>query len=283
MRHQRIPCEPATAEPVSSKPSSQLAAAPPDASQPSSEFASQPAVCRSRASRPSAEPSFSVFAAPSPALAPVWTYQGTFVDLTGGVYLMPQSANKQRNNAYYYNASGSSSPALQYPATVASCQAWGAANGLNVIGLEYSGECYGCAGCNYAVDGVVSPNCTIDIGCSYNLQVYTLSAPLTRGLNLGDGDSSNTAAPASSAGLSSASLSPAPVSSSPRLLWITLATVGTATVAAAAAVGARVYSRRRAARAGGDATGDSFKRGKISSPTKIPFTEVPSRLTGVDV
>ena len=110
-------------------------------------------------------------------MAPVWTYQGTFVDLTGAVYVMPQSANQQRNNAYYYNANGSTSPALPNPApSVAACQAWGAANGLNVVGLEYGGECYGCAGCNYAVDGPVSPNCTAPLGCAYSLQVYTLSA-----------------------------------------------------------------------------------------------------------
>ena len=90
---------------------------------------------------------------------------------------MPQSANKQRNNAYYFGTyNGSSSPALPYPASVASCQAWGAANGLNVVGIEYGGECYGCAGCNYAVDGKNATNCTVDIGCSTSLQIWTLSA-----------------------------------------------------------------------------------------------------------
>ena len=51
---------------------------------------------------------------PPPSLAPlpVWTYQGTFVDLYGGSYVMPQSANKARNNAYFYNANGSTAPAL---------------------------------------------------------------------------------------------------------------------------------------------------------------------------
>ena len=186
---------------------------------------------------------------------------------------MPQSANHQRNNAYYYNANGSTSPALPNPVlSVADCQAWGAANGLNVVGIEYIGECYGCYNCNYAVDGAVSPNCTAppgSLGCSYNIKIYTLSSPQTRGLALGN--SSTTDAPASTAG---SSLASTPVSSTPQSLWIAVATVGAATVAAAAAIGARVYRRRRAARAGG---GDAA--GGKAAPTKIPITELPSRLT----
>ena len=121
---------------------------------------------------------------PSIALAPVWTYQGTFVDLSGGVYVMPQSANQQRNNAYYYNANGSTSPALPNPApSAAACQAWGAANGLNVVGLEYIGECYGCSNCNYAVNGAATSNCTAplnSLACGYSLDIFTLEAPVAQ-------------------------------------------------------------------------------------------------------
>ena len=212
---------------------------------------------------------------PSPSLAPVWTYQGTFVDLYGGVYLMPQPANTVRqstNLVYFGTYNGSTAPAISGAASVLSCQAWGAANGLNVIGLEYGGQCFGCAGCNYAAYGKSATNCTVDIGCAYNLQINTLSAPQTRGLDLTNG--STTVAPASTAASSPASTA---VSSTPRSLWIAVAIVGAATVAAAAVMGTRVYRRRCAARMGGDA----FKNGQASH-TKIPMTEVPSRLTGVD-
>ena len=203
------------------------------------------------------------------------------MDLYAGVYVMPQSANQQRNNAHYYNTNGSTAPALPYPATVASCQAWGAANGLNVVGLEYGGECYGCAGCNYAVDGAVSPACNVTLGCAYTLQIYSLASSQARGLALGD--SSNVAAPASMAASSPASPASTQVSSAaPRSLWIALATVGAAAVAAAAVIGARVHRCRRAARAAGTAVGEGSKSGE-AVPTKIPLTQVPSRVPGADV
>ena len=212
---------------------------------------------------------------PSSSLAPVWMYQGTFVDLYGGVYLMPQSANTVRqstNLVYFGTYNNNTAPAISGAANVSSCQAWGAANGLNVIGLEYGGQCFGCASWNYAAYGKSATNCTVDIGCAYNLQIYTLSAPQARGLDLTNG--STTVAPASTAASSPTSTA---VSSTPRSLWIAVAAVGAATVAAAAAIGARVYRRRCAARAGGDASTNG-----LASHTKIPMTEVPSRLPSVD-
>ena len=256
---------------------------PPSPSPPSSPPPSPPPPSNSPP-KPSPPPSPSSASPPppSPSLAPAWTYQGNFVDLYGGVYVMPQSANQQRNNAYYYNANGSTSPALPNPApSVAACQAWGAANDLNVVGLEYGGECYGCAGCNYAKNGAVSPNCNVTLGCAYNLQIYTLASPQTRGLALGDSYSAT--APASTAASSPASPASTPVSpAAPRSLWITLAAVGAAAVAAATAIGARVFSRRRAARAAGNAVGEGSKSGE-AAPTKIPLTQVPSRVPGADV
>ena len=189
---------------------------------------------------------------------------------------MPQSANMVRqstNLVFFGTYNNNTAPAISGAANVSSCQAWGAANGLTVVGLEYYGQCFGCAGCNYAAYGKNATNCTVDIGCAYTLEIYTLAAPQTRGLAL-VGNGSTTAAPASPAGSSPASTL---VSSAPRSLWIAVATVSAATVAAAAAIGARVYRRRRAARMGGDA----FTNGQ-ASPSKIPTTEVPSRLTGVD-
>ena len=100
---------------------------------------------------------------PNSSLAPVWTYQGTFIDLTGGVYLMPQSANTVRqstNLVYFGTYNNNTAPAISGAANVSTCQAWGAVNGLNVIGLEYYGQCFGCAGCNYAAYGKNATNCT---------------------------------------------------------------------------------------------------------------------------
>ena len=68
------------------------------------------------------------------------------------------------------------------------------------------------------------------------------------------------------------------MSPAPRSLWIAVAIVSAATVATAAAIGARVYRRCRAARLGSDI----FTNAQAPH-TKISLTEVPSRLTDVDV
>ena len=76
---------------------------------------------------------------PAAALSPngVWTYQGAFVDDINGVRVL--------------NATGNFGPGapvvnpFNAPPTVAACQAWGAANGFDTIGLQYGGQARCCA------------------------------------------------------------------------------------------------------------------------------------------
>ena len=63
---------------------------------------------------------------------------------------------------------------LPYYTTIPDCENWAFANGLNVIGVQDSGECYGCNNCDYTVQGV-STTCTEPLGCSNVSQVYVFN------------------------------------------------------------------------------------------------------------
>ena len=84
---------------------------------------------------------------------------------------MPYTANGAAGAACFPS---SSLCAISGPASVASCTAWGTASGLNVVGLQYGGQCFGCSNCNFAAQGVTT--CAVDIGCGWSNQVYTLAA-----------------------------------------------------------------------------------------------------------
>ena len=165
---------------------------------------------------------------PPPPPAPVvWTYRGLWNDLVNGVRVMNLSANQPFNNnaVCFPNASqcllpdpsakpGTTGQQFTGSITVADCQAWGQANGLNIIGLEYHGEarhskqacihlritttnpgihapfsnqCYGCAGCNYTLQGPLlvnattglPANCADPLGCDNSLQVYSYPVQYT--------------------------------------------------------------------------------------------------------
>ena len=100
-----------------------------------------------------------------------WSYVGSFKDYTSGQRTMPASANQGGYGAACYpNAAAC---ALPNPTTIAACQAWGAANGFNTVGIQYGGECYGCAGCNYAAQGAAA--CGNVLGCGSVSQVYQVA------------------------------------------------------------------------------------------------------------
>ena len=108
----------------------------------------------------------------SGALA-TWSYLGAYKDFGGGLRTMPSSANQGGYGAACYP--NSASCALPNPTTVAACQQWGASNGFNTVGLQYGGECYGCAGCNFAAQGAGA--CDRVLGCSAVNQVYQVAVP----------------------------------------------------------------------------------------------------------
>lgn len=94
----------------------------------------------------------SVFALPSapPGVAPptatpaaaTWSFVGAFGDYAGTVRSIPYSANQGSYGASCYP--NAASCALPNPTTVAACQAWAAANGLNIVGLQNNGEARAC-------------------------------------------------------------------------------------------------------------------------------------------
>ena len=97
---------------------------------------------------------------------------------------MPYTANGAAGAACFPSAS---SCAISGPASVAACTAWGASSGLNVVGLQYGGQCFGCSNCNYAAQGKAA--CSVDVGCGWSNQVYTLSAAPTAALSVGSSTS----------------------------------------------------------------------------------------------
>ena len=107
-------------------------------------------------------------------------HKGNFADGTNGLRVMPQSANQPAYGAYCYNALNAINLtcALPNPTTVAACEAWGLANGLNIIGLQYGGECYGCLNCAYGGQGLPGTTCTNPLGCIGVNQVYITTSSL---------------------------------------------------------------------------------------------------------
>ena len=96
-----------------------------------------------------------------------WTFVGSFVDDTRGVRTMGFTSN---------GAPGATCVGpCNYTNSVADCQTWGSSWGMDTIGLQYYGQCYGCSGCNYSSQGVAAA-CGVPNGCGWSNQVYVLQA-----------------------------------------------------------------------------------------------------------
>ena len=109
---------------------------------------------------------------PPPASLPGWTYVGVFNDRNINARALPFTANGGPGGVCLPSTGCVGS------ATVADCQAWGLKYNLSVVGLQYFGQCFGCAGCDYSAQGVATA-CPFDTGCYYSNQVYVYSGPTT--------------------------------------------------------------------------------------------------------